>query len=135
MRTRSRKILFFFVMELFLSLTCHPCYDHSFKSYLKEKFWEGLWEREQGKRFRKIAKGGEGEHEKRLYPNRSKNCICCSKIKAILLKWWILAIGGVALGRVCACSLHSMFVLKQTKKNYNFNPNFGVPRLRHHFGS
>ena len=55
-------------MELFLSLTCHPCYDHSFKSYLKEKFWEGFWEREQGKRFRKIAKGGEGEHEKEKDP-------------------------------------------------------------------
>jgi len=39
-----------------------------------------------------------------------------------------LAIGGVALGRVCACSLHSMFVLKPTKKHYNFTPKFGALR-------
>ena len=29
------------------------------------------------------------------------------KVTTILLKGWILPIGGVALGRVCACSLHS----------------------------
>jgi hypothetical protein len=30
-----------------------------------------------------------------------------SKVTAILLEGWILLVGGVALGRVCACSLRS----------------------------
>ena len=32
------------------------------------------------------------------------------KFTAILLNGWILPIGGVALGRVCACSLRSKLV-------------------------
>ena len=38
------------------------------------------------------------------------NPISGSKVTAILLKGWILPIGGVALGRVCACSLRSRLV-------------------------
>ena len=38
------------------------------------------------------------------------NCITGSKVMAILLNRWILPIGGVALGRVCACSLRSRLV-------------------------
>ena len=33
-----------------------------------------------------------------------------SKVTAILLKGWILPIGGIASGRVCACSLRSRLV-------------------------
>ena len=40
-----------------------------------------------------------------------QNPISGSTVKAILLKGWILPIGGVASGRVCACSLHGRLVL------------------------
>ena len=39
------------------------------------------------------------------------NCITGSKAMAILLNGWILPIGGVALERICACSLCSSLVL------------------------
>ena len=38
------------------------------------------------------------------------NCITGSKVMVILLNGWLLPIGGVALGRVCACSVHSRLV-------------------------
>ena len=45
-----------------------------------------------------------------LNPKGHQNRISGSKVTNILLKGWILPIGGVALGRVCACSLRSMLV-------------------------
>ena len=47
-----------------------------------------------------------------LNPKGHQNRISGSKVTNILLKGWILPIGGVALGRVCACSLCSMLVFK-----------------------
>ena len=38
------------------------------------------------------------------------NRITGSKVTVILLNGWILPIGGVALGSVCACSLRSRLV-------------------------
>ena len=38
------------------------------------------------------------------------NCCIGSKVTMILLNGWILSTGGVALGRVCACSLHRRLV-------------------------
>ena len=43
------------------------------------------------------------------YQNRSIG----SKVTAILLNGWNLPTGGVALGRVCACSLRSRLVSKE----------------------
>ena len=40
-----------------------------------------------------------------LNPEGHQNCISGSKVTIILPKRLILPIGGVALGRVCACSL------------------------------
>ena len=40
------------------------------------------------------------------------------KVRVILLKRLILPLGGVALGRVCACSLRSIFVYKINSQNY-----------------
>ena len=40
-----------------------------------------------------------------LNPEEHQNCIDGSKVTTILLKGWILLIGGVASRRVCACSL------------------------------
>ena len=45
-----------------------------------------------------------------LNPKGHQNRISGSKVTAILLKGWILPIGGVALGRVCACSLCNRLV-------------------------
>ena len=45
-----------------------------------------------------------------LNPEGHKNRTRGSKVTAILLKGWILLIGGVALGRVFACSLRSRLV-------------------------
>ena len=45
-----------------------------------------------------------------LYPEMHQNCISGSKVTVILLKGLILPIGGVALERVCACSLRSRLV-------------------------
>ena len=41
-----------------------------------------------------------------------------SKVTVILLKGWILPIGGASLGRVCTCSLRSrlVYVLKNLKE-------------------
>ena len=47
-----------------------------------------------------------------LNPEGHQNPISVSKVTAILLKGWILPIGGVAWGRVCACSLRSRLVFK-----------------------
>ena len=40
-----------------------------------------------------------------INPEGHQNPIRGAKVTAVLLKGWILAIGGVASGRVCACSL------------------------------
>ena len=40
-------------------------------------------------------------------------CSTGSKVPVVLLNCWILSVGGVAQGRVCACSLSSRFVCKQ----------------------
>ena len=45
-----------------------------------------------------------------LNPEGHQNTISGSNITVILLKGWILPIGGVASGRVCACSLRSRLV-------------------------
>ena len=37
----------------------------------------------------------------------NRDCIIGSKVTAMLLEGWSLPLGGVASGRVCACSLHS----------------------------
>ena len=44
-------------------------------------------------------------------PEGHHNPFSGSKGTAILLKRWILPIGGASSGRVCACSLRSMLVL------------------------
>ena len=41
-----------------------------------------------------------------------QNCTTGSRVTVILLNGWILPISEVALGRVCACSLHTKLVLK-----------------------
>ena len=46
-------------------------------------------------------------------PEGHQNPISGSKVTTILLKQWILPIGGASSGRVCACSLRSRLVLKQ----------------------
>ena len=38
-----------------------------------------------------------------LNPEEHQNCISGSKVTVLLLKGFSLPIGGVALGRVCAC--------------------------------
>ena len=53
-----------------------------------------------------------------LNPEGHQNPISGSKVTAMLLKGWILPIGGVASGRVCACSLRSRLVTYMTT-----NPN------------
>ena len=45
-----------------------------------------------------------------LNPEGHQNPFSGSKVTAILLKGLILTIGGVASGRVCACSLRSRLV-------------------------
>ena len=45
-----------------------------------------------------------------LNPEGHQNCITGSKVTAILVEGYILPIGGVALGRVCLCSLRSRLV-------------------------
>ena len=45
-----------------------------------------------------------------LNPKRHQNPVSGSKVTAILLKGWILPIGGLASRRVCACSLRSRLV-------------------------
>ena len=44
-------------------------------------------------------------------PEGHQNLISGSKVTAILMKGWILPIGVVALGRVCAYNLRSRLVL------------------------
>ena len=46
-----------------------------------------------------------------LNPEGHQNPISGSKVMAILLKRWVLPIGGASSGRVCACSLRSRLVL------------------------
>ena len=43
-------------------------------------------------------------------PEGHQNRLVGSKVTAILMKGWILSIGGVALGRVCVCSMLSRLV-------------------------
>ena len=45
-----------------------------------------------------------------LNPERHQNPISGSKVRVILLKGWILPVGGVASRRVCAFSLRSRLV-------------------------
>jgi hypothetical protein len=45
-----------------------------------------------------------------LNPEGHQKRIIGSKVTAILLSGWILPIGGVASGMVCACSLRSRLV-------------------------
>ena len=45
-----------------------------------------------------------------LNSKEPQNRISGSKVTVILLKNWILPIGGVASGRVCACSLNSKLI-------------------------
>ena len=45
-----------------------------------------------------------------LNPEGHQNPISGSKVTVILLKGWLLPIGGVVWGRVCACSLRSRLV-------------------------
>ena len=49
-----------------------------------------------------------------LNPKGHSNCITGSKVKVILLNGWILPIAEASSGRVCACSLRSRLVFKQT---------------------
>ena len=46
-------------------------------------------------------------HNEFGHPNR----IIGSQVAAILLKGWILPIGGTASGRVCACSLRRRLII------------------------
>ena len=59
------------------------------------------------------------------------NCVICSKVTAILVNGEVLPSGGVASGRVCACSLCSRLVLKTYNQNrifwfYNVNLYVGL---------
>ena len=57
-------------------------------------------------------------------PEGHTNCMSGSKDTVILLRKLILHIGGLALGRVCACSLHSRLVIRlkiDTKKNLDWD--------------
>ena len=53
-----------------------------------------------------------------LNPEGHQSCCIGSKVTAILLNEWILPTGGVALGRVCACSLRSRLVSGEKGKLY-----------------
>ena len=49
-----------------------------------------------------------------LNPEGHQHCITGSKVTAILLNWWILRVGGVASGRVCAhCVKQACFLLNR----------------------
>ena len=48
-----------------------------------------------------------------LNPEGQQYPISGSKVTAILLKGWILPIGGASLGRVCVCSLRIRLVSSQ----------------------
>ena len=52
-----------------------------------------------------------------LNPEGHLNRITGSKVKVILLNWWILPIGGASSGRVCACSLRSRLVFRDIERN------------------
>ena len=56
-----------------------------------------------------------------LNPEGHQNPISDSRVTAILLKRWILPIGGASLGRVCACSLRSRLVYIQLKATFYHN--------------
>ena len=54
-----------------------------------------------------------------LNPKGHPNRITGSKVTAILLKGWILPIGGASSGRVCVCSLRSRLVYdNESFKNF-----------------
>ena len=57
----------------------------------------------------KMSNAGRANLNVTSYIDTSAQC-SGSKFMAILLKGWILTIGGVAYGRVGACSLRSMLV-------------------------
>ena len=72
------------------------------------------------------------------FPEGHQNPISCSKVTGILLKGWILPVGGVASGRVCACSLRSRLVYEERQKpdtlavidNHNFFDRHTYIRIR-----
>ena len=49
-----------------------------------------------------------------------QNPVSGSKVMTLLLKGWILPIGGASSGRVCACSLHSRLVFTDFGRVNNF---------------
>ena len=55
-----------------------------------------------------------------LNPKVHQNPISVLKVTAILMKGWILPIGGVALGRVCVCSLRSRLVFQVFSSHFSF---------------
>ena len=63
-----------------------------------------------------IKKDYVGKFEEIINLKGHQNCTTGSRAKAILLKGKLLPIGGVASGRVCACSLHSRLVFKACVK-------------------
>ena len=57
---------------------------------------------------------------------RNPSRISGSKVTAILLNGWILPVGGVASGRVCACSLRSKLVyIHFQNKSFFQKPEWG----------
>ena len=56
----------------------------------------------------------------RLWPPFGIQVFNPFQVSAILLKVWISPIGGVALERVCACSLRSRLSLKKNVRHFNF---------------
>ena len=72
-----------------------------------------------------------------LNPEGHQNPINGSKVTAILLKRWIWPIGGVASGRICACSLHTSLVSTGCSKITVQNRNFWRSKImvpNHNFG-
>ena len=65
-----------------------------------------------------LVKNGASSHKTNYFdmsseildPEGYQNCCIGSKVMAILRNGWILPTGGVALGRVCVCSLRSRLV-------------------------
>ena len=45
----------------------------------------------------------------------------CSKVTLILRNWWTLPLDGVALGRVCVCSLRSRLIYTTVDSNLHYS--------------
>ena len=54
------------------------------------------------------------------------NRITGSRVTAILLNGWVLPVGGIALGRVCACSLRSRLVSLALQILFMFCDTFSI---------